>query len=366
MKLTFATILVIVSLPCMATIRTVNNKGGAQYISLQAALDAAVHGDTIYVHGSTLSYGDASVKKRVVLIGAGFKPINQQNLPSTISNLYLIRDNGTSDATASVICGFAISALYGSSGASGLTINNVRIFRNSIGTVYAGGNGISNEGWLIYNNRFNTVYGSGNGGTSKNIAIQNNFARYVYNMSESSVLIDHNVFIGSGNFYNVYYATISNNIFIRTSGEVYGDNVNYCTFTNNITNLTTVAATNRYSPGTDFVGTYTGTGGGANTGANNIRGVDIQLENVTDLNNFSDVFNYRLKSSSPAKGAGSDGTDLGVYAPPYPFPSGGAPGSGFDTSPTPPVPQVLEVNIQNATINPNGTLTVKVKASINN
>jgi hypothetical protein len=57
---------------------------------------------------------------------------------------------------------------------------------------------------------------------------------------------------------------------------------------------------------------------------------------------------------------------LGVYGGSFPFPSGGTPGGGFDTSALPPIPQVTEVNIQNATLQPGTPLNVNVKAKINN
>jgi hypothetical protein len=103
-----------------------------------------------------------------------------------------------------------------------------------------------------------------------------------------------------------------------------------------------------------------------NTDSGNLVNVDPQFENVTNLDNFNFTFNYRLKTGSPARNAATNGTDLGIYAAPYPFPSGGAPGSGFDTSALPPIPQVTEMTIQNATVQPGAPLNVNVKARVNN
>jgi hypothetical protein len=139
-----------------------------------------------------------------------------------------------------------------------------------------------------------------------------------------------------------------------------------CSFNNNLSNQTTIGAASEYNPTNNFVTTYIGAGGGSNSGAGNQMGIDPLFENVTNNDTYNDTFNYRLKTGSPGKNAGTDGTDLGIYGGSYPFPSGGAIGSGFDTSPMPPIPQVTELNILNATVPVNGTLNVNVKATINN
>lgn len=63
-----------------ATVRTVSNNAGtvAQYTTIQAAVNAAVNGDTIYLHGSTVPYvGFTVTDKRLVVIGPGrvFHPV---------------------------------------------------------------------------------------------------------------------------------------------------------------------------------------------------------------------------------------------------------------------------------------------------
>lgn len=366
MKTVPVILLMLIGMTSMATIRTVNNRGGAQFTSLQTALDAATAGDTIYVFGSVVSYGDVTVRKRLILIGAGYKPINQQNMPSTIGTLSLFRDTGSSDASGSVITGFSISNLYGYLSTSGLAVNNVRIFRNSIRSMNSAGNNSASSGWLVYNNILENFAGNYFSGSTRNIAIQNNIIRFFNNFTEPSVLVDHNLFWGSANLSQVFYVIFSNNIFMRSAGDVFSGTVNYCTFTNNLSTQSSIGAAGSYSPANNFVTTFLGTGGGANTGGGNLIGVDPQFQNVPNFDSPADTFNYRLRTTSPARNAGSDGLDLGIYAGAYPFPSGGAPGSGFDTSATPPVPQVTEMNIQNATVNPNGNITVQIRATVNN
>ncbi|MDW8332413.1 MAG: hypothetical protein RMK43_12225, partial [Cyclobacteriaceae bacterium] len=140
----------------------------------------------------------------------------------------------------------------------------------------------------------------------------------------------------------------------------------FCTFNKNISNQNTIGPSSSYSPTNIFEATYTSTGGGSNTGSGNLTGTNPLFVNVPNNDTYNATYNYRLQSGSPGRNYATDGTDVGIYGGSYPFPSGGAPGSGFDTSPMPPIPQVTSVNIQNATIPPNGTLNVQVQGRVNN
>src|ERR1700728_2350826 len=61
------------------------------YTSLQAATNAAKPGDTVYVMGSTNSYGNDTIKTpHITLIGDGFYATGTENPnPTTVGNFYL-------------------------------------------------------------------------------------------------------------------------------------------------------------------------------------------------------------------------------------------------------------------------------------
>jgi hypothetical protein len=359
-------ILICLTIPAFATIRTVSNNPDrpAQFTQVDAAIAASAAGDTIYVHGSQFTYADFSINKRLVVIGAGYNSNNQFNLPTVVNNIFLNRDTGLQNASGSVITGFLIITQIRNNGNPG--VDNVTIFRNKVNNVIythnPGASFVYSNGWLIYNNILFQVQGGSGGSTSVssgNITIQNNiFTGNIVGFSMSSVLVDHNLFLGSDNLQTVFYATITNNIFVRTTGNIFTTNVSFNTFNNNISNLTTITTA---SPTNSFLG-------GNNSGAGNFVAVDPSFEAVTDLNNYSTVANYRLKTTSTVRNGGTDGTDLGIYGgvAARAFPSGGAPASGYDTSALPPIPQVTEVNIQNATLQPGTPLNVNVKAKVNN
>jgi hypothetical protein len=302
-------------------------------------------------------------------MGAGYGPNNQFGQPTRVNHVVFFRDTST-DPSGSVITGLSISGSIYQSGT--LATNNITIFRNWVGNniyLQLSGSQLS-SGFVIYNNIISTIAGPANFRTdpsSTNILIANNIIRNaITTLNSNTVLIDHNIFLGSGNLYRIYNAIISNNIFVRSSGNIFSDQVVFCTFSKNISLQSTIGPASQYNPPDIFEATYTGTGGGSNSGGGNLVGTNPLFVNVPNNDTYNATYNYRLQASSPGKNYATDGTDVGIYGGSYPFPSGGNPGSGFDTSPMPPIPQVISVNIQNATIAPNGTLNVQVQGRVNN
>src|SRR5690348_8515351 len=72
-----------------ATVITVDNNANSpgQYSSLQSAINAASAGDTLYVSGSTSSYGNFTLNKRLTLIGTGYNPIKQIPMVSSLGTM---------------------------------------------------------------------------------------------------------------------------------------------------------------------------------------------------------------------------------------------------------------------------------------
>jgi hypothetical protein len=341
-----------------ATVLTVSNNPDhpAQYTQVDPAIAASSPGDTIYVYGSLTPYSAFTITKKLVVIGAGYNSNNQFKLKTSV-DIIDIRSFIT-NADGSVIMGFEITNVLRSLSPAA---NNVTITRNRFLTFGISLEG-SPDGWKIYNN---IIRGPIRGGsfsptqiTATNTAIQNNIIIdfQISGFAASSTLIDHNIFIRANNLNSVWNATITNNIFIRSTGNIMDNTVSYNSFSNNLSILSSISSV---SPTNSFASNE-------NTASGNLVNVDPQFENVTDLDEFNFNFNYRLRTGSPARNAGTNGTDLGIYAAPYPFPSGGAPGSGFDTSALPPIPQVTEMTIQNATVQPGAPLNVNVKARVNN
>jgi hypothetical protein len=93
-KVTALFVLLMMTFASFAVIRTVSNdpNNPAQYNTVQAALNACNHGDTVYVNGSQFTYPDFQITRRVVLIGGGYNVSNQLNLATTVSSINLFKD----------------------------------------------------------------------------------------------------------------------------------------------------------------------------------------------------------------------------------------------------------------------------------
>ena len=369
MKTIIGSFLLLLPFCSFATVRTVSNNPSrpAQFTTFDAAQTASTAGDTIYIQGSPFAYPALIITKRLVVVGAGYKPNNQYGQPTSVGSIELFNDSGVPDPSGTVLTGLngGIVSCTGTERS-----NNIRIFRCKLTSVYLQAPSSTYvDNWVLYNNILSQVYAATGSRTSSgptNVIISNNIITgQIVGITSSSIVVDHNILISSSNISTVFNLIFTNNIFIRSSGNAMGNTV-LCTFNNNISNQTTVGAASEYNPTNNFVTTYIGAGGGANSGSGNQMGIDPLFENVTNNDSYNDTFNYRLKALSPGKNAGTDGTDLGIYGGSYPFPSGGAIGSGFDTSPMPPIPQVTEMNILNSTVPVNGTLNVNVKAKVNN
>lgn len=342
-----------------ATIHTVSNDPNrpGQFTTIMAALNAANPGDTVYVSGSATPYSESVViNKRIVLIGAGYNSSNQLNLSTVLtSNLTLNKDNLGNDASGSVIMGFKMPDLR----YSGQPTSNIQILRNQ----FTGSISVYGNNWSIINN---LTWGI-SGYSPTNVLIQGNIITTGISggFSQPSVIIDHNLFLYNNFSWaisGVQFATISNNIFACPPSTAFFSGVTSNSFVNNLTSSSVISNT---SPTNSFAG-------GPNTSSGNFVGTNPGFVNAPVNGGVSLGYvydpnaNYRLQSTSPGKNAGTDGTDLGIYGGPFPFPSGGAPGSGFDTSAPPPIPKVTTMNIQNPSLVPGAQLKVTIQATVNN
>jgi hypothetical protein len=312
-----------------------NTNSAAQYTSLQSAINAAVAGDTIYVSGSTLNYGNATINKRLTLFGTGYNPIKQQPLTSMISTFFLDSVNSVSGSSGSLIAGFYIATITDNSGAK-----NVRMERNYFTS------GISFQasasGCVLRNN---LIYASITINNCTNLLIENNilYQSTTYYSNQPSILISHNLFmgnIGGGHYsqYQVSSATLLNNIYWGTSP--LGTFVSGLVMNNNLTFQTP----NDAIPG------------GANSGSGNLVTINPQFVNAPSPGlNFA--YDYNVSGASAANNAGTDGTDLGVFGGASPMPN---------LTGMPPIPQMVEMTVNTPVIAPGANLNVTFKAKKNN
>ena len=89
------------------TLRVNNISGMAPYASIQAAVDAALDGDTIMVDGSTVRYEGAKLDKRLVLIGPGYL-MNENGLSASLTEA-IIDSNLEIQKEGTVLTGLRIN-----------------------------------------------------------------------------------------------------------------------------------------------------------------------------------------------------------------------------------------------------------------
>ncbi len=293
--------LVLVSATATAQLRfVVQNAGGATvYESFASALAASQQGDTLYLPGGTFDIGNATINKKITMIGVGHYPAytGPTNRTELTGSIYL--DAG---ADSSQFHGFYLTGnfMWGTSTGNQM-VNKITISRCNISNIYLsyGSNTSTSEQILISEN---VVRGAIVGRYAQNVLIEKNI---VYNISyfNNNVLINNNV-VFTNDFCLDYITscTVQNNVIVGGAGSYLFYNSSANTVQNNL-----------------FVNTYS-------AGSGNI---DKQLLESIFVNYSGGAFSYghdfKLKDTSPGKNAGTDGTDIGIYGTVAPYKEGAIP-----------------------------------------
>jgi hypothetical protein len=345
-------ILTIAILNVNAVVRTVSNNPDipAQYNNLQTAIDASAAGDTILVSGSATTYGDVTIRMKLVLFGAGYN--NPYGYNSIINYLYLVRQNASIGASGSKLSGFYIQYYtYLQGSFTGGTpaqkkLENVVIERCRIYYISWNQSDVTYNNDTIRNCLFQSYYMQFTNASYTNVIIHNNIfdSYYLYQSSGSnlsSVFFRNNVVLNENtNFFSsstsrITNMVVENSIFYDAEPQgCYG-----CTFNNNITYLNS----NDAIPGLD------------NSGSGNLTGTDPQFTSYPPAGGgFSYSRDFTLKSTSPGIDAGTDNSDIGMTGGLMPY----TPGAN------PRIPQMTEVKFPDnaSSVKTGGTLNVSFKA----
>jgi hypothetical protein len=301
----------------------VNNNAGADpdYATIQAANDAAINGDTIYIEGSTTAYASADISKRLIIIGPGY--FLTENDSTQANGLEVVINgaiNFNAGSSGSIIIGCVVG--YINIGADNLTITrcNVSGFGLNVNTV----NNI-----LIVQNYCSSIHLPSYNMTNSIIA--NNIVGFINcNYSSGPLQIINNIV--TGNIYggiSVYNSSIANNILTNASvnmpvntGNTINNNIFASAGTNANGNLYNVVMTNVF---VDFSGSL----------------------------KYSDDAKWKLKTGSPAIGAGTGGVDCGVFGGAAPYVLSGMPN----------LPHIYEASIPGTAYSDKGlSCTIKVKS----
>jgi hypothetical protein len=329
-----------------AAVRTVSNNAAipAQYTNLQTAVDDSEAGDTVYVSWSATTYGNVTLTKRIVMIGDGYNG-GLSGKAAQITDLIYSQTDITENCSGSFISGFKITNVR-----SGLATGNPSIddmvftrcwittnlhfynttlsshnlhkdwyFKDCIVHTFLGANSAAN--------RFNGV---------SNVLFSNCiFTSSLQNTGNAVTFRNCNFLMqASGIFFSCENMTFENCIFERATPQ---------TVTNSVfNNCLTFNTSNNVIP-------Y-----GSNTGSDNLVNQNPMFLAYTAA--FDLLDNIRLDDDSPAKTAGTDGTELGVFGGSKPMP---------DLSGEPNLPYIKSLIILNSEVGKDGSLRFKVNAQNN-
>lgn len=309
------------------TIHVVSNLSthNTAYTTLQDAVDAANTGDIIMLQPSPTSYGDATINKSLEIIGSGyFKPTNPEIAGSQWESVV-----GTLEVEAdgTIIKGLNVSTLN-------IKTSNTLVTRSRMN--YYQIIGSTDETTEINNNVLEKSYVSS----------------YIRIFNKTNFALFKNCFIGylngiSNDAYNVY---IFNNV-IGGNSLSQGNGV---TYSNNVSTYSgiTISGTNNNAYNNNICA------GDAPNVANNVGNVDMSTVFVgfPTIGDYSNDTRWQLidASSNPAKGAGENGEDCGMYGGDNPYiPTG-----------TPDHPEIY--GIYAPAINNDNEMNVQIKARTNN
>jgi hypothetical protein len=311
MKYLSLALFVLLSTAGRSAVLTLNNSNPSpgQYTTFAAAQSAANSGDTILVHGSATIYANFSISKTLTLIGPGHKPQTTLGLAALV-DMISVSANGV------ILIGLKAGGVTGSAG-----ISNVKIENCFLNTVVIGTNA---NGWLISNSIFEntgapaiTLSGASN---ATNLTVSNN------------IINSANVLSGLGGSGTKLF---SNNVFTWNGAGVLmasGESARNVTFENNIFyGITPNAGTQTtcvYNSNLSYLTSNNTLPPAGQTGSGNLVNVNPLFVNVFTppaASTFSYSQNYRLQTGSPALGAGTGGTHIGVYEPDFEFSMSGEP-----------------------------------------
>jgi hypothetical protein len=299
------------------------------YASLDSAIVNAQNGDTIYLPGMVYSYANSSITidKELHLVGTGHYPNSSSATGITQLNASIVLITGADNST---FTGFYLGGnLFVGENTTNEDVDNITISRCYIS------NGIflsrNSTNWLIsesvikagiqgfYQSFISTITCAQNNLFSNNIT--NDIASFGLNNE-----FRNNIFAKSVN--SLDGCSFKNNIFMY-----HHNNILSCKFENNIFFSSIVPS-----------------------GSIDSQNIINQTTDNTFVNQTSDAFSYsqvyHLKSTSPGKNAGKDGTDIGIYGGIYPWKEGSIP---FN-------PHFQQVQVSPKT-DANGNLNVNIKVA---
>ena len=315
-----------------ATIWRVNNMPdmNADFTNLQDAIDAASDGDIIYIEGTGLVYGGASIilTKSLSFYGSGY---------------YLLENDDTQANQLPVDLGMSIDIAPGAEGSifSGLRLSGWHL---DVGT-----HDITIERcYLHLEIRLHASEEPVSNFMMKQCVVEGDLWMWTMNFNSSNLVFVNNIFYnGISTNSDMANYTVKNNVFIGWYSGFSGVNT---VVQNNIVGGGITSTVNNDNLVQNNI--IVAEAEMPETGSNNIGDVDFAdvFVDYPNGDNTSPDAMYQLKEGSVAIGHGIDGVDCGIFDGDYPYVLSGLP----------PIPRFYEANI--STLGSSDGLRVSFKA----
>lgn len=343
-----------------AAVITVSNDPAkpAQYTSPATALAAAANGDTLYIYGSPNDYGSLTINKNITLIGAGNntrKDLWYKTLFSSITLSGSVLNGVTIDGIYCQL--FIISPPAGVVQYSNITLRNSIVQGNLLGNQFSNfacGSVITN--WLFENSYIETFTMPLNTACSPIAPVTNGFVlrnSIVNSFGGGYNMVAVNSQIGStgGTFQGMRDNTFNNCIFYSMFFTQTASNFN------NQFNSCLTYLTQQPNAGFDLQSWSGGASGSANNCIINQNPLWLTTPSSslfsTIQSNTRNGWNPAIQVSSPARNAGTDGTDIGL--------TGGLVPYSFQAEPA--IPVIRRYQLINAVVPPSGTVTIQATST---
>lgn len=339
-----------------ATVWTVSNDANrpAQFTTVQAAVDEADPGDTILIIGSGPQYNETvNILKPLVFFGE-----DMESPRADILEIRLERVNSSLGSSGSKFYGLSIRRFYVYGGFSGSTgaqrvIEDIEVERCMLWDVqfqFVSGGAIQRD----FNFRNNRFWGPTNnriffrdGNTYEDINFTNNILSQPDIRRSTSSNVDFN---GELKIRNNIFLNTTNAIFSGLLGMVIENNIFYRA-------EPTGAANSAFNNNLTYLCNANDLPYGSNTGGGNLINQNPLFVNYPALGGVNHTYahNYNLQGGSPALGAGTSGTNIGV--------TGGVAPIDANLKSYPKIPVVTQLQLPVTSVPVGGTLQINIEAN---
>ena len=305
-------ILAFVATPAFARVWNVDNNivsNTGDFTTMEDAYNAAADGDTLYFFGSTTTYTGIELHKKLFIFGPGNRLGANPDSPVKKFSVQLSGITFSEGSQGSLISGVDMYR-----GIININTNDIKVRRNTANQIHIA-DAISN----IFISQNYVLFNLTIGGNCSNIFINNNYVDDAFTSHKtSSIIVKNNIF---SDRFEIYNSVINNNIL--TWGYIYGTGNS---FSNNIdwSNKDQFGTENGNQSNVNMKIVFVGSGSG-----------DGQ---------------WQLAEDSPAAGAGTGGTDIGMFGGDTPYVLSGLPGIpiiySFAVSTTGTEPRGLDIHLK--------------------